>query len=179
MSDRQPLEGEVINQTPQDAVDLGAPNRVGRPSEMTIAVVTKLISAFHNGYNITEACHYAGIARVTYYRWLEADTQFSNKMSEAQAMLNRKAKEVVASAIAEGDANTARWYLNARDPEFKAKGEVEVDHGLKQTKEKLRGFLDDTDDLDSKGADATSAKPTESATAEGGGDVATSTPPVS
>lgn len=119
---------------------------MGRPTDMTADTVTKLVAAFNNGFNISEACSYAGIARLTYYRWLEADENFSNKMIEAQQAPNKKAKEVVIRAIDDGDANLAFRYLQARDPDFKAKGEIEVNHDLSKTREKLREFLDDTDD---------------------------------
>ncbi len=128
------LEGEII------------PNGVGRPTDKTPATITKLEAAFNNGFNITEACQYAGISNMTYYRWLAEDDQFSYKMSVAQSAPNTKAKSVIIEALKAGDVATARWYLDRRDPDFKAKAELEVSPGMIKTEEKLKEFMDDTDD---------------------------------
>lgn len=111
---------------------------------MTIGVVDKLIAAFKNGYNITEACMSAGIDRSTYYSWLASDDNFSYKMSKAQGAPTRKAKRVVIAAINDGDVNSAKWWLNAKDPEFKSKVEGSLDPGVVETRLKIKEFLDDT-----------------------------------
>lgn len=171
------IEGEIVVTTELEAAELGSVNRGGRPSDMTVDVVTKLIAAFNNAYNIGEACGYAGISRMTYYRWLEKDDEFSYKMSEAQAAPNKKAKEVVLTAINEGDVNTAKWYLDRRDPDFKPKGELAIPDGQQKTEEKLKEFMDDTDDgayPDAVTADAISAEPTAPTGTEVRGEVAQS-----
>lgn len=145
-----PIEGEVITpneiQITPEAVELGAVNRVGRPTDMTPLVVTKLIAAFNNGYNVTEACEYSDISRTTYYRWIKDDDQFSYKMSQAQSAPNRKAKEVVITAIDAGDANLAFRWLTVRDPDFKPRMGFEPSDGEATTEEKLKEFMDDTND---------------------------------
>lgn len=102
-----------------------AVNKGGRPSERTKAVVAKLEAAFQNGMNITQACRYAKIDRVTYYRWLDADEEFSNKMDEAQEFLIVKAKQVLAELIQAGDDKTAKYWLDrkAKD-EFASRTEL-------------------------------------------------------
>lgn len=167
------VEGEVLppnTPTPvppepldPEAIELGNPSRAGRPTDMTPEVVTKLIAAFNNAYNITEACEYAGIARVTYYRWLEKDDQFSYKMSKAQSAPTRKAKEVVVDAINKGDANLGFRWLERRDPDFKPKAEVYNTPELAETREKIKDFLDDTTDYtdDDAGSQPTTADSTE------------------
>lgn len=149
------IEGEIVDPQIDDpaafdpitiASELGHKDRRGRPSEMTIEVVGKLMLAFHNGFNITEACIHAGIGRQTYYDWLARDDFFSYKMSQAQSSVGRRAKVIIAQAIRAGDVNTARWWLNARDPEFKAKGEITPPEGQETTEKKLKEFMDDTDD---------------------------------
>lgn len=115
---------------------------MARPTKLEVDVIIKLEAAFNNGYNITEACHYAGISRDTYYAWLESVDEFSDKMDHAQLMLHRKAKEIIALAINEGDANLAFRYLQARDPDFKPKLEGGFDPTLTATLTKIRGFLD-------------------------------------
>lgn len=120
-------------------------NDVGRPTDKTPEVVAKLTAAFHNGFNIQQACHYAGIHKVTYYRWLAADERFSYEMEAARGAPNAKAKEVVLGAVQAGDVNAAKFWLDRRDPEFKQKGEMDVNHGLQETRDKIKDFLDDRD----------------------------------
>lgn len=173
------VEGEVLLPLKQDvdAKELGRPDRGGRPTSMTVDVVGKLLAAFNNAYNITEACQYANIDRSTYYDWLAKDDTFSYKMSQAQSAPNMKAKAVIIEAIKAGDVNTARWYLNARDPDFKAKGEIGTPEGQQATEAKLKEFMDDTDDgaySDPDGAHAIGEQSAAEASAEGGDEVAPS-----
>lgn len=154
------------------AVVLASESRVGRPSDMTPVVVTKLIAAFNNGFNVSEACDYSGISRNTYYRWCKEDEQFNDIMESAKAAPNRKAKEVVIQAINGGDAQLAFRYLQARDPDFKPKFEGELAHGLQETRDKIKDFLDDGSDLNEAGANAGGAEPDTSATGSTGGTVA-------
>lgn len=130
------------------------PSELGAPTKYTPITVGKLVAAFNNAYNITEACQYAGIHRDTYYDWLTTQSGFSDKMAEAQSAINRKAKEVVVKAINEGDANMAMKYLEKRDPEFKSKADVDVNLGIRQTREKIKEFLNDgSDDLNARSDD--------------------------
>lgn len=143
----------------------------GRPTDLTPEVVTKLESAFHNGFNVGEACQYSGISKPTFYRWLEAHDWFRDKMDDARGQLNRKAKAVLKEAIEAGDINTVRWYLDRRDPDYKAKGEIDLNHGLKDTRSKIKEFLDDGSDS-YQGADTTSPEPLAEDTAGAGDEVA-------
>ena len=52
-------------------------NKTGRPSKLSETIVGKLEVGFARGYNIAEACKYAGINRSTYYDWIEANEEFS------------------------------------------------------------------------------------------------------
>lgn len=144
------IEGEVIppNETPipsneldPEAVELGNPSRAGRPTDMTPSVVTKLIAAFNNLYNITEACAYADISRTTYYRWIEKDDLFSYKMSQAQSAPTRKAKEVVVAGVNSGDTTLALRLLMLRDPDFKPKVEG-TSPDVAERRSNLREVLD-------------------------------------
>lgn len=149
------LEGEIIpagtNPTPTDqldpdAIELGRVDRGGRPTDMTPEVVTKLIAAFNNMYNITEACQYADISRTTYYRWIEKDDRFSYKMSQAQSAPTRKAKEIVVDGINKGDTGLALRLLMLKDPDFKPKATLDAPEGQQRTEDKLKEFLDDIND---------------------------------
>lgn len=125
------VEGEVVNQA--------IPVKLTKHPEATVAALEE---AFHNAYNITEACHHAGISRVTYYEWLADDDNFSYRMSVAQGVINRTAKEIIVSGIKAGDSALALRYLQLRDPDFKPKAEIVNPAQLAETQEKLRGFFD-------------------------------------
>lgn len=165
MSDK-PVEGELV--TTENLTKLTESGAY----KLTPRVLELLQQAFHNSYSVTEACQLAKISRETYYDWLRTIDGFEAQMEEAKAVPLRKAKEVITGALQENDINTAKWYVERRDPAFKSKGELDVNHGLQQTKEKIRGFLDDTDDLDSAESDADSAKPPAPPTVESGAEVA-------
>lgn len=113
---------------------------------VNLTKVTDLLHALTNGFNITQACQYAKISRETYYDWLERVPGFKDQVEEAKDALGRKAKTVVAGALNADDVGTAKWYLERRDPDFKAKAEMDVNHGLQESRSKIKDFLDDTDD---------------------------------
>lgn len=112
-------------------------NAVGRPTKLEPEVVTKLTAAFANGFTVEQACQYAEISKQTYYRWLEEHPQFNDDMENARNMLGLQARKVVADRINAKDVQTAKWWLEKRDPEFSAKAEIihkvnPVDEILKQ-----------------------------------------------
>lgn len=119
---------------------------VKRGTEYSLAITAKLIEAFHNDYTIEAACRYAGCTRASYYNWLEKYPEFAEKMEAAQNQLSVRAGEVTAAAIAGGDVATARWYKDRRDPRYKPKGEFDMNHAMRETREKITEFLDDTND---------------------------------
>lgn len=128
----EPLEGEIVNRPP-----------LTRLTKHDENVVLLLETAFHNGYNITEACQHADISRTTFYEWMGDDDVFSYRMSLAQSALNRKAKTNVFEAINQGDPNVSLRWLTLRDPDFKPKAEVTSTAEQSETRDKIRGFLDD------------------------------------
>lgn len=134
-TENKPLEGEIVNSPPK--------SRLTKHDEN---IVLLLETAFHNGYNITEACQHANISRQTFYDWLADDDVFSYRMSIAQSALNRKAKTNVFEAINQGDASISLRYLTLRDPDFKPKTTIEPPEGQAKTEEKLKEFMDDTND---------------------------------
>lgn len=94
----------------------------GSPNSLTPLIIARLVAAFQNGLNKTQAFKYAGTTKDVYYRAIKKDKELSDKMHAAQWHLNMKSREVVASAIVEQkDVQTAKWYL-----ERKAKDEFSL-----------------------------------------------------
>lgn len=121
------VEGEIVNR----------PTSI-RLTKYDETIVKKLEAAFHNAHNIQEACYYADISKTTFYNWLAEDDNFSYRMSVAQGKVNMKAKEIVAQAIAAGDASVALRYLMLRDPDFKPKVENTGDPDVAETRNSLK-----------------------------------------
>lgn len=105
---------------------MGGKNAIGRPTKLIPDVVGKLTAAFANGFTVEQACQYANIDKTTYYDWLKKNEQFSHDMTAAQGRLGLQARKVVADAVNQGDIQTAKWWLEKRDPEFTSKGELTV-----------------------------------------------------
>lgn len=111
-------------------------------SVFTPSTINKLIAAFNNGFNISEACHYAEIGRDTYYKKIQRDPEFKEKMAKAQSAVGRKAKEVIVHSIQEGNTGDAWRWLERRDPDFKPKQEIE-NADLQEKRDRLKEFLDE------------------------------------
>jgi hypothetical protein len=120
-----------------------------KPTQFDELTVNKLETAFNYDFNISEACQYAGINRTTYYDWLARDDIFSYRMSVAQAVPKKLAKEILMKAIQKGDPQLALRYLMLRDPDFKPKADVTTNPEQIETRQKIKEFLDDnrTDDV--------------------------------
>lgn len=91
--------------------------------------VQSLEQSFKNGYNVTEACSYAKVARSTFYYWMENDQEFFDKMTMAQTFVNRKAKQNIIKKIVESeDISLSQWWTSRKDPDFSEK----IDTNVKQ-----------------------------------------------
>lgn len=58
---------------------------VGRPLIVNYKVMTKLADALQHSASVSDACRYAGISRDTYYRHLNNERVFAEKMNVAKA----------------------------------------------------------------------------------------------
>lgn len=106
---------------------------VGRIGKLSEEVVTKLEQAFAIGANVSQACYHAGIARQTYYRWIEENPELNDRINDIKERLPLKALQNIAARIetpnaVTGDIGLSKWLLERRNPnEF---GEtLKLDHG--------------------------------------------------
>lgn len=67
--------------------------------KLTEEVVEKLVTAFQYDFTVEEACTYAKIDRKSYYNWINASTEFLQKMEDARNFLFMSAKTILADAI--------------------------------------------------------------------------------
>lgn len=85
----------------------------------------KFVDAYKktNG-NITDSASVAGIARATYYNWLEKDDEFAMKILDSEADLNDEIRQVLIAKAADGDMTAVIFYLKNRHPDFKQQPSV-------------------------------------------------------
>lgn len=69
--------------------------------------------------NITESSQVAGIARGTYYNWLDKDKEFAMQILDSEADLNDEIRQVLINKAASGDMTAVIFYLKNRHPDFK------------------------------------------------------------
>lgn len=69
--------------------------------------------------NISNTCLGVGIARQTYYDWLEKDELFRSLIMESEMNLNDEIREVLINKAASGDMTAVIFYLKKRHPDFK------------------------------------------------------------
>jgi ACT domain-containing protein len=62
---------------------------LGRPSKVNYKIIIKLADAIQHNANITDACRYAKISRDTYYRHLNNELVFAEKMATAKDNQNK------------------------------------------------------------------------------------------
>jgi hypothetical protein len=94
-----------------------ANKKAGRPTVITPEVVSILISSFHSGMTVREACWQSGISHETYYSRIREDDEFADTMARAQILCNQKARMVVIDAINNGDVSTSKWWLERKASE--------------------------------------------------------------
>lgn len=68
---------------------------IGRPPKVNYKVMAKLEDALKNGANVTQACSYASVSRDTYYRYLNNENVFAERMAAARRKTNRALIEAV------------------------------------------------------------------------------------
>lgn len=68
---------------------MAAHKALGRPPKVNYRIMIKLADAIQHNSNITDACRYAGISRDTFYRYLNSEEVFAEKMAVAKYNQNK------------------------------------------------------------------------------------------
>lgn len=68
---------------------------------------------------ITDICRSIGIARQTYYDWLDADKEFAMAVADAEAEINDEMKQILIDKAGSGDLGAVIFWLKNKHPEFK------------------------------------------------------------
>lgn len=99
--------------------------KVGRPLKINDEELRKLETAFKMGCLNREACAYADIPESTFYDYIKAHPEFSEKMIKWKQNPILKAKHTIYQNL--DNEKTAQWYLERKcKDEFSTKQEVEA-----------------------------------------------------
>lgn len=99
----------------------------GRPTVFDHDTVRKLEQAFAIGCTVEEACFVSGVSRSAYYKRLEDDEQFMDKMERSKLYMIIQSRHTVYKAIQAGDVKTSMWYLERkRKDEFGIKSQSAI-----------------------------------------------------
>ncbi len=86
----------------------------GRPTVFDQDTVRKLEQAFAMGCTVEEACYISGVSRSAYYKRLDDDIHFMDKMERAKLFMIIQARHTVYKAIQAGDVKTSMWLLERK-----------------------------------------------------------------
>lgn len=105
----------------------------GRPTKKTPEVVKKLKQIFMYDGTVEEACLYAGISKVIYYKWIKEDVNFFNEMNSARLYPYITAKKTLIKSMESDNEAIAQKgaieFLKRRDKRYadKLEGTMWVD----------------------------------------------------
>lgn len=106
----------------------------GRPTKKTPEVVKKLCDAFKIDATVEEACWYAGISKVIFYKWYKEDEKFFNEIQAAKTFPFIVArKKLMRSIDSDNEAVAQRGaieFLRRRDKRYSDKIEGTIDADL-------------------------------------------------
>lgn len=108
-----------------------------RPTKKTEDIVKKLKQIFMYDWTVEEACLYAGISKVIYYKWIKEDVNFLNEMNQARLFPYITAKKtLIKSMESENEAVAQKGaveFLKRRDKRYadKLEGTMDLDADIK------------------------------------------------
>ena len=86
---------------------------MARPTKKNDQIVKKLEEAAALDCTIEEMCFYAGISKQTYYDYLKADIELSDRIEALRNQPVLAARQTIIKAI-KTDRATASWYLERK-----------------------------------------------------------------
>ena len=98
----------------------------GRPKAITETVLRKLEEGFLRGLNVTQCCLFAEVPKSTYYDYLNAHPDYSDRIELLKSNTGMIAILNVHDEIKNGDVNTSKWYLERTSEEFNPKQKQEL-----------------------------------------------------
>jgi hypothetical protein len=101
------------------------PRKIGRPTVMTQETIDKIEYVFAMGGTDKEACLFADISHQTLYDFQDKFPEFIERKEALKQNPMLKARTTIVAAL-DKDVNTARWYAERRDPDFKQKSETDI-----------------------------------------------------
>lgn len=103
----------------------------GRPTKKTPEVVKKLCDAFKIDATVEEACWYAGISKVIYYKWIKEDEKFFNEIEAAKTFPFIIARRMLMKSMDSDNEIVAQRgaieFLKRRDKRYSDKVEGTID----------------------------------------------------
>jgi len=96
-------------------------------TEFNDFTLQKLEGAFLKGMTNREACFLAGISESLFYAVCKLNGEYLERFKLLQENVKARAKEVVAEKIDTGCIDTAKWYLERKDKDFKTKADITSD----------------------------------------------------
>lgn len=98
---------------------------ITNPVKLDDETVKKIEDAFAMDCSVSEACLLANISRPTYYNWIKSFPELEERFNILKDNLKVKSKAIIRKQIEEKqDKDTAKWYLEKRDKDFKPKQDV-------------------------------------------------------
>lgn len=115
----------------------------GRPTSLTPALQSKVISAIKAGAYVETAAAFAGISKDTFYAWLRKGAkespgqpyrEFSDAVEEAQVFSELNDLRVIDQAAAKGQWQAAAWRLERKFPQrWGRRQEVDLGESTKES----------------------------------------------
>lgn len=99
-------------------------SKAGRPTVMTPMVISKLETAFSLDSTVTEAIFYAGISKDSYYDFINANPEYTERFEALRNRLVLKARETVAREIGKNYGNSMDYLTRKRKNEFSTRQEL-------------------------------------------------------
>jgi len=113
---------------------------------MTDEVIQKLEHGFVMGYSDREASIHADIAPSTLSLYCKENPEFSERKELLKEKPKMKAKKTIEQNLDKPD--TAKWYLERKDPEFKPKSQTDV--GITTKERLIEMYTEDAESTDTK-----------------------------